>query len=77
MFHSQNSTLMSKTYTQAPLPFMGQKRRWNKEFKAALLSQPPSFFQDAMSPHSQNCKKTPSTTPCASLTTLPTATLTA
>ena len=28
---------MAKIYTQAPLPFMGQKRRWNKEFKAALL----------------------------------------
>ena len=37
MFHPQNPTLMAKIYTQAPLPFMGQKRRWNKDFKAALL----------------------------------------
>ena len=28
-----------KNYTQAPLPFMGQKRRWNKEFKTALLKE--------------------------------------
>ena len=27
---------MPKTYTQAPLPFMGQKRRWNTEFKTAI-----------------------------------------
>ncbi len=25
-----------KIYTQAPLPFMGQKRRWNADFKTAL-----------------------------------------
>lgn len=25
-----------KIYTQAPLPFMGQKRRWNSAFKTAL-----------------------------------------
>lgn len=28
---------MSKNYTQAPLPFMGQKRRWNADFKTALV----------------------------------------
>lgn len=27
---------MTKTYTQAPLPFMGQKRRWCGDFKTAL-----------------------------------------
>ena len=27
---------MKKIYTQAPLPFQGQKRRWNGEFKKAL-----------------------------------------
>lgn len=27
---------MTKIYTQAPLPFQGQKRRWNNEFKNAL-----------------------------------------
>lgn len=27
---------MSKFYSQAPLPFMGQKRRWCNEFKSAL-----------------------------------------
>ncbi len=27
---------MSKNYNQAPLPFQGQKRRWNTEFKKAL-----------------------------------------
>ncbi|MCM1034101.1 MAG: DNA adenine methylase [Paludibacter sp.] len=27
---------MKKHYTQAPLPFQGQKRRWNAEFKKAL-----------------------------------------
>ncbi|MCM1035519.1 MAG: DNA adenine methylase [Paludibacter sp.] len=27
---------MKKQYTQAPLPFQGQKRRWNAEFKQAL-----------------------------------------
>lgn len=27
---------MTKTYTQAPLPFQGQKRKWNGEFKKAL-----------------------------------------
>ena len=27
---------MKKHFSQAPLPFQGQKRRWNKEFKAAL-----------------------------------------
>lgn len=25
-----------KKFTQAPLPFMGQKRKWNGEIKAAL-----------------------------------------
>ncbi len=28
-----------KTYTQAPLPFMGQKRRWNQEFKRILKTE--------------------------------------
>lgn len=28
---------MTKTYNQAPLPFMGQKRRWNTDFKTALI----------------------------------------
>ncbi len=27
-----------KNYIQAPLPFMGQKRRWNKDFKSILKS---------------------------------------
>lgn len=27
---------MTKNYTQAPLPFQGQKRKWNGEFKQAL-----------------------------------------
>ena len=27
-----------KIYTQAPLPFMGQKRRWSSAFKTALVS---------------------------------------
>lgn len=27
---------MTKIYTQAPLPFQGQKRKWNGEFKTAL-----------------------------------------
>lgn len=39
MFHTQNQTFMAKIYTQAPLPFMGQKRRWNKDFKVALLKE--------------------------------------
>lgn len=30
---------MTKNYTQAPLPFMGQKRRWNQEFKKALETE--------------------------------------
>lgn len=30
---------MTKNYTQAPLPFMGQKRRWNQEFKKALITE--------------------------------------
>lgn len=30
---------MSKIYTQAPLPFMGQKRRWNAPFKTALRNE--------------------------------------
>ncbi len=30
---------MTKNYTQAPLPFMGQKRRWNQEFKKALKTE--------------------------------------
>ena len=30
---------MAKSYTQAPLPFMGQKRRWNEAFKAALRNE--------------------------------------
>lgn len=28
--------MRKKNYSQAPLPFMGQKRRWNNEFKAVL-----------------------------------------
>ena len=28
-----------KIYTQAPLPFMGQKRRWNDQFKTALRNE--------------------------------------
>ena len=28
-----------KTYTQAPLPFMGQKRRWNQDFKRILKTE--------------------------------------
>ena len=28
---------MAKNFIQAPLPFMGQKRRWNADFKTALL----------------------------------------
>lgn len=39
MFHTPNQTFMAKIYTQAPLPFMGQKRRWNKDFKVALLKE--------------------------------------
>lgn len=31
-----------KIYTQAPLPFQGQKRRWNRAFKEALRNE----FQD-------------------------------
>ena len=27
---------MTKNYTQAPLPFQGQKRKWNGDFKQAL-----------------------------------------
>lgn len=27
---------MNKHYTQAPLPFQGQKKKWNKDFKTAL-----------------------------------------
>ena len=30
---------MAKIYTQAPLPFMGQKRRWNNDFKTALKNE--------------------------------------
>ena len=30
---------MTKIYTQAPLPFMGQKRRWNDQFKTALRNE--------------------------------------
>lgn len=30
---------MAKIYTQAPLPFMGQKRRWNDAFKTALRNE--------------------------------------
>lgn len=30
---------MAKSHTQAPLPFMGQKRRWNEAFKAALRNE--------------------------------------
>ncbi|MBQ3354307.1 MAG: DNA adenine methylase [Bacteroidales bacterium] len=30
---------MKKNYTQAPLPFMGQKRRWNQEFKCVLKEE--------------------------------------
>ncbi|MBR2249506.1 MAG: DNA adenine methylase [Prevotella sp.] len=29
---------MKQTYTQAPLPFMGQKRRWSTDFKTAVLN---------------------------------------
>lgn len=29
---------MKKVYNQATLPFMGQKRRWNTEFKTALVN---------------------------------------
>ena len=28
-----------KNYTQAPLPFMGQKRRWNQDFKRILKTE--------------------------------------
>jgi hypothetical protein len=31
-----NDFTMNKTFTQAPLPFMGQKRRFQKLFKQAL-----------------------------------------
>ena len=31
--------IMTKIYTQAPLPFMGQKRRWNDAFKTALRNE--------------------------------------
>ena len=30
---------MAKIYNQAPLPFMGQKRRWNNDFKTALKNE--------------------------------------
>ena len=30
---------MAKIYTQTPLPFMGQKRRWNDAFKTALRNE--------------------------------------
>lgn len=39
MFHTQNQTIMSKIYTQAPLPFMGQKRRWSKDYKAVIINE--------------------------------------
>lgn len=37
---------MDKTYTSAPLPFMGQKRRFLKEFKQALNEMQGNVFID-------------------------------
>ena len=28
-----------KNYSQAPLPFMGQKRKWNRDFKRILKTE--------------------------------------
>lgn len=38
--------MTNKTYTQAPLPFMGQKRRFLKQFKTALANFEATTFVD-------------------------------